>query len=61
MTNYQYLLKHPHSKKHLTYLEGQIKALREYKPRAKQDRRNTVQALIILYESLFEKITIQGA
>jgi len=60
MTTYQYLLKHPYSKKHLRYMEQTIAQLRAYKP-AKKSKRNAVKELLVLYESLFDRLTLQGA
>lgn len=58
MTTYQYLLKHPHSRRHKRYLETAIQSLRAYHPN-KRSKRNAVKEIIIKYETLLENITLQ--
>ena len=60
MTTYQYLLRHPNSRKHQAYMQQQIANLRAYNP-AKQSKRNVVKSLIIKYESLLDRVTLLGA
>lgn len=57
MTTYQYLLKHPHSRRHRAYLETALQSLRAYHP-AKRAKRNAVKEIIIRYESLLDNITL---
>lgn len=59
MTTYQYLLKHPNSKKHQAYMQRTITQLRAYKP-VKRSKINLVRALLVKYESVLERATLQG-